>query len=176
MLKKIFLFQIVFLYLWTKNVIMSLNKNQLFNTQETLEDFKVLLVRYQQVKNDETKLRSFFVRNRNPLWDLTNCKFFKTGLLSEGAKKSDNKNLVDDHYIQRSKGLKFVFCELEKDPKMTVESFIKIVKKYSSTVKLSKEEHAKVTGFAKKNPTYLNYETYLACGIKVEGLSDIILK
>jgi hypothetical protein len=54
--------------------------------------------------------------------------------------------------------------------------FINIVKKYSSTVKLSKEEHSKVTSFAKKNPTYLNYETYLACGIKVEGLSDIILK
>jgi hypothetical protein len=155
---------------------MALNQNQLFNVRETLEDFKVLLIRYQQVKNDETKLRSFFVRNRNPLWDLTNCKFFKTGLLSEGAKKSDKKDLVDDHYIQRSKGLKFVFSEIEKDPNMSLETFIDIVKKYSSTVKLSKEEHAKVTSFAKKNPTYLNYETYLACGIKVEGLSDIILK
>ena len=155
---------------------MTLNQNQLSNVRETLEDFKVLLTRYQQVKNDETKLRSFFVRNRNPLWDLTNCKFFKTGLLSECAKKKKKKDLVDDHYIQRSKGLKFVFSELEKDPNMTLDTFITIVKKYSSTVKLSKEEHAKVTSFAKKNPTYLNYETYLACGIKVEGLSDIILK
>ena len=84
--------------------------------------------------------------------------------------------MVDDHYIQRSKGLKFVFSELEKNPNMTLESFISIVKKYSSTVKLSKEEHAKVTGYAKKNPTYLNYEIYLTCGIKVDGLSDIILK
>jgi hypothetical protein len=155
---------------------MNLNKNQLFNAQETFEDFKVLLTRFNQVKNDETKLRAFFVRNRNPLWDLTNCKFYKTGLMSEGAKKLEKKDLVDDHYIQRSKGLKFVFAELDRDPKMSLESFINLVKKYSATVKLSKEEHSKVTSFAKKNPTYLNYETYLACGIKVEGLSDIILK
>lgn len=155
---------------------MNLNSNQLLNAQETLEDFKVLLKRYQQVKNDETKSRAFFVRNRNPLWDLTNCKFFKTGLFSEGTNLVDKNNLVDDHYIQRSKGLRFVFDELEKDPNMSLEMFIKIVKKYSSTVKLSKEEHARVTSFAKKNPTYLNYETYLACGIKINGLSDIILK
>lgn len=66
--------------------------------------------------------------------------------------------------------------ELEKDPDMSLDTFVTIVKKYSSTVKLSKEEHSKVTSFLKKNPTYLNYETYLKCGIKVEGLSDIILK
>jgi hypothetical protein len=59
---------------------------------------------------------------------------------------------------------------------MGVETFINIVKKYSSTVKLTKEEHLKVTLFSKKNPTYLNYETYVACGIKVNGLSEIILK
>jgi hypothetical protein len=155
---------------------MTLNQNQLFNAQETLDDFKVLVIRYKQVKNDKTKLRAFFVRNRNPLWDLTGCKFYKTGLLSEEAKKLDKKDLVDDHYIQRSKGLKFVFTELEKDPNMSLDMFINVVKKYSSTVKLSKEEHVKVTSFAKKNPTYLNYESYLACGIKVDGLSDIILK
>ena len=155
---------------------MNLNKNQLFNAQETFEDFKVLLARFNQVKDDETKLRAFFVRNRNPLWDLTKCKFYKTGLMSEDAKNLDKKYLVDDHYIQRSKGIKFVFVELDKNPEMSLESFIQIVKKYTSTVKLSKQEHSKVTSFAKKNPTYLNYETYLACGIKVEGLSDIILK
>ena len=162
--------------MYLKSTIMTLNQNQLFSAQETLEDFKALVKRYKEVKNDENKLKSFFVRNRNPLWDLTSCKFYKTGLLSEGAKKVDKKNLVDDHYIQRSKGLKFIFAELEKEPNMKLDTFINIVKKYSSTVKLSKEEHVKVTSFAKKNPTYLNYETYLACGIKVEGLSDIILK
>ena len=155
---------------------MSLNKNQLFKAQETLEDFKALLIRYKQIKDDEVKLKSFFIRNRNPLWDLTNVKYYKTGLLSEGAKKADKKDLVDDHYIQRSKGIKFIFSELEKDPDMDLISFINMVKKYSSTVKLSKEEHSKVTKFAKKNPNYLNYETYLACGINIEGLSDIILR
>lgn len=155
---------------------MSLNNKQFMNAEETKEDFKALLPRYIQIKNNEDKLKLFFVRNRNPLWDLTNCKFFKTGLLSEGAKLLNKKELVDDHYIQRSKGIKFIFSELEKDSNMSTETFILLVKKYSSTVKLSKEEHAKVTSFAKKNPTYLNYETYLACGIKVEGLSDIILK
>lgn len=170
------LFRINLVYLWSKPTDMSLTPNQLFKAQETLEDFKVLLTRYNQVKDNETKLRAFFVRNRNPLWDLTGCKFYMTGLLSEKAKKLDKKDLVDDHYIQRSKGLKFVFEELEKDPNMSLEKFISIVKKYSSTVKLSKEEHAKVTSFANKNPIYLNYETYLTCGIKVDGLSDIILK
>ena len=154
----------------------SLNEKKIISANETLADFKALLYRYLEIKNDEEKLKLFFVRNRNPLWDLTNCKFFKTGLISEGGKISKKKDLVDDHYIQRSKGLKFIFSELEKDPEMSVETFILLVKKYSSTVKLSKEEHSKVTVFAKKNPTYLNYETYLACGIKVEGLSDIILK
>ena len=153
---------------------MKLNQNQLFKAQETLEDFKVLLTRYHQVKDDKTKLKSFFVRNRNPLFDLTNCKFYKTGLISEGAKKLDKTELVDDHYIQRSKGIKFVFDELEKDPDMSLGVFISIVKKYSSTVKLSKEEHSKVTSFTKKNPTSLNYEIYSECGIQVEGLSEII--
>ena len=73
------LFRINLVYLYSKLTDMSLNPNQLFNVRETLEDFKVLLIRYKQVKDDEIKLRSFFVRNRNPLWDLTNCKFFKTG-------------------------------------------------------------------------------------------------
>lgn len=155
---------------------MSLNKKQLFKVQETFEDFKVLLIRYKQIKNDDVKLRSFFVRNRNPLWDLTNIKFYKTGLLSEEAKKVSKKDLVDDHYIQRSKGLKYIFSDLEKDPNMDLNTFINIVKKYSSTVKLTKEEHSVVTKFAKKNPTYLNYETYVACGINIDGLSDIILK
>jgi hypothetical protein len=59
---------------------------------------------------------------------------------------------------------------------MSLDTFIEIVKKYSSTVLLTKDEHKVVTSFAKKNPTYLNYETYLACNIKIDGLSDIILK
>ena len=40
---------------------MGLNQNQLFNAQETFEDFKVLLIRYKQVKDDENKLKSFLL-------------------------------------------------------------------------------------------------------------------
>ena len=153
----------------------TLNDNQLSNIEETLEDFKVLLSRYRSVKDNETKLKQFFVRNRNPIWDITNCKYFKTGLLSEEAKNTSLTDLVDDHYIQRSKAMKFIFSELDKDENMSVEKFTMLLKKYCSTVKLSKDEHSKVTVVAKKNPSYLNYESYLACKIQVDGLSDLML-
>jgi hypothetical protein len=154
----------------------TLNYNQLSNIEETLEDFKVLLTRYRSVKGDETKLKQFFVRNRNPIWDITKCKFFKTGLISESAKNFPLTELVDDHFIQRSKAMRFIFSELDKDEDMSVNKFIQILKKYCSTVKLSKDEHSKVTVVAKRNPTYLNYESYLACQIQIDGLSDLMLR
>jgi hypothetical protein len=152
-----------------------LNKNQLSNIEETLEDFKALLPRYRSLKDYETKSKQFFVRNRNPIWDITNCKYFKTGLMSEDAKDLPLTQLVDDHYIQRSKAMRFIFSELDRDENMTMEKFISLLKKYCSTVKLSKEEHSKVTVVAKQNPTYLNYESYLACKIQINGLSDLML-
>lgn len=152
-----------------------LNQNQLSNIEETLEDFKALLSRYRSLKDDETKSKQFFVRNRNPVWDVTNCKFFRTGLMSEDAKDLPLAQLVDDHYIQRSKAMRFIFSELDRDENMSVEKFISILKKYCSTVKLSKNEHSKVTVVAKQNPTYLNYESYLACKIKIDGLSNLML-
>jgi regulatory protein YycI of two-component signal transduction system YycFG len=152
-----------------------LNQNQLSNIEETLEDFKALLPRYRSLKDDETKSKQFFVRNRNPVWDITNCKFFRTGLMSEDAKDLPLTQLVDDHYIQRSKAMKFIFSELDKDESMSFDKFTMLLKKYCSTVKLSKDEHSMVTALAKKNPTYLNYESYLACKIQVDGLSDLML-
>jgi hypothetical protein len=153
----------------------SLNSNQLSNIQETLEDFKVLLSRYRKIKTDGTKIKQFFVRNRNPIWDITNCKFFKTGIMSDNSKHVSTTQLVDDHYIQRSKAMKFIFSELDKDEDMGLDKFIPLLKKYCSTVKLTKDEHINVTKFAKQNPTYLNYETYLACNIQIDGLSDLML-
>jgi hypothetical protein len=152
-----------------------LNYNQLSNIEETLEDFKVLLTRYRSIKGNETKLRQFYTRNRNPIWDVTNCNYFKTGLMSEDAKKTSRKNQVNDHYIQRAKAMRFIFSELDKDEDMNVDRFIELLKKYCSTVALSKDEHIMVTALAKKNPTYLNYESYLACKIQVNGLSDLML-
>ena len=153
----------------------TLNYNQLSNIEETLEDFKVLLTRYRSIKGNETKLKQFYVRNRNPIWDVTNCKYFKTGLMSEDAKNTPLTKQVDDHYIQRSKAMRFIFSELDKDEDMSVDRFIELLKKYCSTVVLSKDEHSMVTSVAKKNPTYLNYESYLACKIQVDGLSDFML-
>ena len=152
-----------------------LSYNQLSNIEETLEDFKVLLTRYRSIKDNETKLKQFYVRNRNPIWDVTNCKYFKTGLMSEDAKNTPLTKQVDDHYIQRSKAMRFIFSELDKDEDMNVDRFIELLRKYCSTVVLSKDEHSMVTAVAKKNPTYLNYESYLACRIQVDGLSDHML-
>ena len=152
-----------------------LSYNQLSNIEETLEDFKVLLTRYRSIKGNETKLKQFYTRNRNPIWDVTNCKYFKTGLMSEDAKNTPLTKQVDDHYIQRSKAMRFIFSELDKDEDMNVDRFIELLRKYCSTVVLSKDEHSMVTAVAKKNPTYLNYESYLACRIQVDGLSDHML-
>jgi hypothetical protein len=95
--------------------------------------------------------------------------------MSEDAKDLPLTQLVDDHYIQRSKAMRFIFFELDRDENMTMDKFISLLKKYCSTVKLSKEEHSKVTVIAKQNPTYLNYESYLACKIQINGLSDLML-
>jgi hypothetical protein len=95
--------------------------------------------------------------------------------MSEDVKNNPLTKQVDDHYIQRTKAMRFIFSELDKDEDMSVEKFTMLLKKYCSTVKLSKDEHGKVTAIAKKNPTYLNYESYLACEIQIDGLSDLML-
>ena len=153
-----------------------LKKLQLIKIEETLKDFKSLLIRYREIKDDQVLLKLFFTRNRNPIWDITNINFFKTGLMSEQAKSAPKKDLVDDHFIQRTKAMKFIFSELDKDENMNLETFIGLLKKYCSTVKITKTEHIKITQTAKKNPEYLNYESYLLCGINVVGLSSILLK
>jgi len=151
-----------------------MNNNQLDKISETLEDFKALLPRYRNIKNDKVKSRSFFVRNRNPIWDISKAVYFKTKLISETGKNSPIKNLVDDHYIQRSCAMEFIFSELDKNEKMSLNQFILCLKKYCSTVKLTKSEHLEVSIFARNNPSYLNYEIYPKFNIEVKGLSEII--
>ena len=153
-----------------------LNISQITKIDETLKDFKVLLSRYREVKDDEKLLRMFFVRNRNPIWDITKIKFFKTGLSSESAKIRPKNELVDDHFIQRSMAMKFIFSVLDKNEDMKLGAFINLLRKYCSTVVITKDEHLKVSLTAKRNPNYLNYESYLACGITINGLSDHMLK
>jgi hypothetical protein len=69
-----------------------LNENQLINISETLEDFKHLLPRYLQVRGDENLLKRFCIRNRNPVWDISNSKFFDSGLISESSKDLSKKD------------------------------------------------------------------------------------
>lgn len=152
-----------------------LNNKQLENIEETLKDKKNGLVRYREVKNDPVKLRAFCVRNRNPIWDITNCSHFKTGLMSESAKKSKEK-LVDDHFIQRSKAVKIIYEKIDNNENMSLTEFIDILKRFCSTIKLTLEEHKKVTTFIRKNKNFTNFEAYVACGIKVDGLTEFIYK
>ena len=55
-------------------------------------------------------------------------KYFKTKLGSkEGLTISKP---VEDHYIQRTKAIKFIFNKLEENPQMKTSEFLRILKKY----------------------------------------------
>ena len=155
------------------NLPLGLTQNHYINIWETYLDFVALVPRWRQVKESEDLKKKFCNRNRNPLFDISSSKYFITGL---GSK--DGLELVDavqDHYVQRTKAVELIFNKLDKEPKMGIETFIKIVKKYCSTVSLTTEEHKKVTSYCKKNKGIYNYQAYEACGIRIEGLSEIIL-
>ena len=149
-----------------------ISKLKMLKIGETLKDFKCLIPRFNEVKNDKVLLRDFCSRNRNPIWDLTNINYFKTGLKSEGLIQSGGKG-VDDHYIQRSRCMEIIFRELDSNPDMSVDYFIDILRIYSSTVLLSEKEHRDITVYT-KNKGVMNYMVYDEIGIRVKGLSDII--
>lgn len=136
--------------------------------EETYKDYRVLLRRWIEVKNCKETSHEFCVRNRNPLFDITKCKFFNSKLGSKSGLLRSEK--VMDHYIQRTKAVRIIFNELENDPNMGVEKFTYLLKKYCSTVALTEEEHKIVTKYCKSNPEVLNYDAYDKCGIKIEGL------
>jgi hypothetical protein len=58
---------------------------------------------------------------------------------------------------------------------MTNEEFIRVLKKYSSTVELTKEEHGKVTGLSRTRDV-LNYQLYTELGIEVDGLQNLLIE
>lgn len=151
-----------------------MKENFKLKCEETLKDFKCLLLRYREVKNDVKLFKMFMTRNRNPLWDLSNSSELRTGLKSKRVIESNVKG-VDDHFIQRSKAMKNIFFELDNNPDMDVNDFIKVLKKYSSTVELTKEEHGKVTGLSRTRDV-LNYQLYTELGIEVEGLHGIMIE
>jgi hypothetical protein len=113
-------------------------------------------------------------RNRNPLWDLSNSVELRTGLKSKRVIESNTKG-VEDHFIQRSKAMKNIFFELNNNPNMELDSFITLLKKYSSTVELTKEEHGRVTGLSRTRDV-LNYQLYSELGIEVEGLEKLMIE
>jgi len=151
---------------------MRLSVEQKIKIEETLKDFLCLIPRYLEVKDNPKLYDMFLSRNRNPLFDMTGTKFWETGLLSEGAKNTNGKK-VKDHYIPRKIAMGFIMDELVNNPKMSVNDFIILCKKYASTVKLTEEEHNLVTLKA-KNTGRPNYEFYSSCGIFIEGIDNLI--
>jgi hypothetical protein len=139
---------------------------------ETLADFKFLLPRYIELKNNERMMHLFFSRNRNPLWDLSGSKLFKTGLKSTKLIIEGSES-VDDHFIQRTKAMKIIFQRLEINPTMTYEDFTKLILGVGSTVSLTKKEHSVVTSYSKKHDVF-NYEAYESIGVEINGLSTFL--
>jgi hypothetical protein len=152
---------------------MKISKKKLLSIDETLKDFKCLIPRYVEVKHDKNLLELFCSRNRNPIWDITNISYFKTGLLSESAKSTTSDKLCDDHFIQRKLSMRLIMESLEKNPNITLEEFIFLIKKYSSTVKITKEEHSQVSQKTKKSNQY-NFKVYEELGIVVKGIEEYI--
>lgn len=109
---------------------MKLSSEQLIKVEETLKDFVCLIPRYLEVKNDEKLYDMFLSRNRNPLFDMTQSKFWETGLLSNGGKFFTGKK-VKDHYIPRKLAMGFIMDELVNNENMSVDDFIVLCKKYA---------------------------------------------
>jgi hypothetical protein len=152
---------------------MKISPLKLRKIEETLKDFKCLLVRYGEVKDNKELLREFCSRNRNPLWDITSIKYFDTGLKSKGLIE-EGGNGVSDHYIQRMMSTEIIFKELNDTPDMSVSDFILLIKKYSSTVSLTKDEHKRITSLT-KGKDVMNYVMYEEAGIEVDGLEEYII-
>jgi len=139
---------------------------------ETLLDFKALLPRYRDLKDNRRMLHLFFSRNRNPLWDLSSNKMFRTGLRSSKF-ITEGGEPVEDHFIQRTKAMRLIFKSLDNNPDMNVEEFTNLIIGIGSTVTLTKEEHGIVTGYCKEY-NILNYQAYSSLGIEVEGLTEFL--
>jgi hypothetical protein len=148
-----------------------LKDSQIKKIDMTLNIFKCQIGLYESIKNDPDGLDNFFSLNRNPLFDLTNISYFRTGLESQGV--IDGGKPVHDHFIQRKYAMKILFEKLSENKNMTLDEFVVFLVEYGSTVAITKEEHQVVTMRA-KNTTDLNYELYERCGIIIEGIDKMI--
>ena len=139
----------------TKEPKPEFNESQIFRMKELYEDYKIFKLRYVQVMNDEKRLNRFCNTYRSPIFDL---QFLKTGLISEAAKLVPKDETTEDHYFNRKLSTKLVFNEMLKEP--TFEEFILILKKYGSTIIITKEEHSRFKKDAQGMylKTYRDYE------------------
>jgi len=69
--------------------------------------------------------------------------------------------------------MKIIFNLLCENPNMKVDEFILLIKKYSSTISITKDEHKKITALT-KNSNEINYHVYDKIGILVPGLLEHI--
>lgn len=155
----------------TLPTIDGISEKAMLKINEAFQGYRWLVNRYLEVRNDPKALKRFLSMNRNPLFDITGGSYFKTGLMSSAAAKCQEKCYTSqDHFIQRTKALKYIFRDMTKNPNMSLEQFIALVKKYCSTVTLTKEEHRKVTTYGRKHKDMTNVKIYKKLGIKVQGL------
>jgi hypothetical protein len=81
---------------------------------------------------------------------------------------------VNEHYIPRVKSTEIIFEELHRNPDMGVEVFTYLIKKYSSTISLTKDEHKRIT-LLTKGKDVMNYVMYEEAGIEVPGLEEFVM-
>jgi hypothetical protein len=149
-----------------------LKREHLWAINELLQDYLTLLPRWKEVKRIPYAKQKFCSRNRNPLFDISSFKFFKTELGTKIGLVLTKP--VYDHYIQRTKAVEFIFNKLESEPEIDLLDFVYYLKKICSVVALTEEEHKTVTSFCKKNKKFYNFQAYKHCGIKIEGRTEFI--
>jgi hypothetical protein len=144
------------------------NDRQIWKMNELYELYKVTLLRYLVIKDDEDKLNNFCSIFRSPIFDLS---FLKTRLISEAAKLVPYNMRAKDHYYNRTLSSKFIFRDMDLNRDMTFEEFVVMIKKYGSTIIITKEEHARFKKDAQGMylKTYRDYEDR---GVDVPGLRE----
>lgn len=165
-----------------RNTISTLSEKKMEQIERSLNIYKQLIPLWKKVRKSGSRreIRQFLSLNRNPLFDITNIKYFQTGLMSSQAKKYITENvdvkLTHDHMIQRSKALEYIFNEIECNPDMSTAKYIRLLRRYCSTVVLTKEEHLNISTYGRLNPSYANIVLYNDLKINVQGLDKWVRK
>lgn len=143
------------------------------NMQKIIMSFQMLkqMIPYYILFKDNVEYDNMFRSlSRNPLFDITGNKYFSTGLISSKASKCDKCETSKDHILQRTKALKIIFDLLVKNPDMNVLEYIQFLKRYCSTVILTRDEHNLVNVVSKKYPQWSNRKIYNKLKIKIPGI------